>query len=196
MMTFDRNAFVWIWLPGADEPVVAGRLVALEEGRLAFHYGRSYLAREDAVSIFPMELPLQLGNIPPAPGLHMPGCIRDAAPDAWGQRVILNRKPGLEGDAADPARLDELTYLLESGSDRTGALDFQRSGTRYVPREAGGTSLDQLVQAAEFIEKGMPLDPVLQEALQHGTSIGGARPKATIDGGGRKYIAKFADARL
>ncbi len=194
MMTSDRNAFVWIWLPGADEPVVAGRLVALEEGRLAFHYVRSYLAREDAVSIFPMEMPLQSGGIPPAPGLHMPGCIRDASPDAWGRRVILNRKLGLKGDAADPARLDELTYLLESGSDRTGALDFQRSGTRYVPREAGGTSLDQLVQAAEFIEKGMPLDLVLQEALQYGTSIGGARPKATIDGGGQKYIAKFASS--
>lgn len=70
------------------------------------------------------------------PGLRMPGCIRDAAPDAWGRRVIINRKLGKKGPATEVAELDELTYLLESGSDRIGALDFQRSPTEYTPRTA------------------------------------------------------------
>ena len=57
----------------------------------------------------------------------IPGCIRDAAPDAWGRRVILNKLLGLKGQNADTAELDEFTYLIESGSDRIGGLDFQKS---------------------------------------------------------------------
>lgn len=47
------------------------------------------------------------------------------------------------------------------------------------------------MEAAAFIEKGVPLPPALDQALNHGTSIGGARPKALIDDGAKKFIAKF-----
>ena len=47
------------------------------------------------------------------------------------------------------------------------------------------------MQAGERVEKGLPLNPELDEALQHGTSLGGARPKAQLEDGDRKYIAKF-----
>ena len=63
---------------------------------------------------------------------------------------------------------------------------------RSVPRGTATASLQQLVQAADLIEKGMPLSPELDQALQHGTSLGGARPKAQVDDGDRKYIAKFS----
>ena len=122
----------------------------------------------------------------------MPACIRDGSPDAWGRRVIINRRLGAKGARVDPARLDELTCLLESGSDRIGALDFQRSATEYAPRGTETATLRQLVQAADLVEKGRPLNPELDLALQHGTSIGGARPKARIDDGDKKYIAKFS----
>ena len=89
-------AYVWIWLSGATEPVVAGRL-ARDRERLIFNYGQSYLKRENAVPIYQPELPLQSGAIPPKDGLNMPGCLRDGAPDAWGRRVILNRIFGAEG---------------------------------------------------------------------------------------------------
>lgn len=39
------QAFVWVWLPGHTEPVVAGRIFR-DGQRLSFNYGRSYLARE------------------------------------------------------------------------------------------------------------------------------------------------------
>jgi len=42
---------VWIWLPGALEPVIAGR-IELEGGLYAFNYGRSYLERADAIPIY------------------------------------------------------------------------------------------------------------------------------------------------
>lgn len=185
------EAFVWAWLPGAVEPVVAGKLTT-DSDHLVFNYGKSYLARDNAIPLYTPELPLRSGLIPLLPGLRMPACIRDASPDAWGRRVIVNRKLGAKGAKTDPAQLDELTYLLESGSDRIGALDFQRSATEYVPRGTAAASLKQLAHATDLIEKGVPLSPDLNQALQHGTSIGGARPKALIDDGDRKYIAKFS----
>lgn len=186
-----REAFVWVWLPGTTSPVVAGRLDAID-GQLVFTYGRSYLAREDAIPLYEPELPLKPGPLPLLPGLSIPGAIRDSAPDAWGRRVIINRKLGAEGRGVDPATFDELTFMLESGSDRIGALDFQASPARYVPRETGNATLDQLLDAADAVEKGVPLPSELDQALLHGSSIGGARPKALIVDGDNKYIAKFS----
>lgn len=185
------GAFVWIWLPEATQPVVAGRLVQDGE-RLLFTYGASYRSRENAISIYEPELPLREGVIIPISGLSMPSCIRDGSPDAWGRRVIINRLTGKKPAAAGPPDIGELTYLLQSGSDRIGALDFQVSATEYVPRLAEQPSLDELIEAAELIEKGVPLPPALDQALNHGTSIGGARPKALIDDRTKKFIAKFS----
>ena len=191
----EREAFVWIWLPDETTPVVAGRLEA-DNGNIFFNYGKSYLDRVGgqpaAMPIYEPELPLQAGLLSLPEGLTMPGCIRDAAPDAWGRRVIINKKLGLKGADTDTAELDELTYLLESGSDRIGALDFQNSPTEYVQRSANNVGMEELIESAERVEKGVPLTPELDQALFHGSSIGGARPKALIQDQGRKYIAKFS----
>lgn len=184
------EAYAWIWLPGATEPVVAGRLEAVGD-IVYFNYGRSYLEREEAIPLYLPELPLEPGAIPPLGGMRLAGCLADAEPDAWGQRVIVNRLLGA-GDA-DPALLGPLTYLLESGSDRSGALDFQASADSYVPRGRAGT-LEELVEMADLVERGIPLPPDLEAALLHGSSIGGARPKAPLDDGPRKLIAKFSSS--
>ena len=184
-------------MPNATEPVVAGRLEA-DNGNVLFNYGKSYLERigssNPPISIYEPELPLQTGILPLSEGLTMPGCIRDAAPDAWGRRVIINRLLGLKGANTDTDELDELTYLLESGSDRTGALDFQRSPTEYVPRTATNPSIEELITSAERVEKGVLLTPELDQALFHGSSIGGARPKALIQDQNKRYIAKFSSS--
>ena len=187
----DTEAYVWVWLQDKTEPVVAGRLTAAND-QLVFNYGRSYLARDDAIPLYEPELPLNSGALPLLNNLSMPNCIRDAAPDAWGRRVIINRTMGGQERLADTDSLDEITYLLESGSDRIGALDFQTSATEYVPREPETASLEGLMQAAENVEKGIPLPAALDNALLHGSSIGGARPKAMLVSEDRKYIAKFS----
>ena len=193
----NKEAYVWIWLPEETEPVVAGRLEA-DNGNILFNYGKSYLERtrdkNPAIAIYEPELPLKAGVLSLPEGLNMPSCIRDAAPDAWGRRVIINKKLGLKGAGTDTAELDELTYLLESGSDRIGALDFQRSPTEYVPRFANNVSMEELIESAERVEKGVPLTKELDQALFHGSSIGGARPKALIEDQGKKYIAKFSSS--
>lgn len=187
------EAYVWIWLPGKVSPVVAGRLSAAESG-YPFNYGRSYLERDDAIPLYLPELPLQPGLLPPLPGLFIPGCLRDASPDAWGRRVIINRLLGEGSPHTDTTVLDELTYMLTSGSDRVGAVDFQASPDEYVPRLAEQASLEQLIEAADLVEKGRALPPGLTQAMLHGTSLGGARPKALIEDRDRKYVAKFASS--
>ena len=193
----EKEAFVWIWLPGETEPVVAGRLED-DNGNILFNYGKSYLDRigdsKPAIAIYEPELPLKAGLLPLPDGLTIPGCIRDSSPDAWGRRVIINKKWGLKDADTDTAELDELTYLLESGSDRIGALDFQRSPKEYVPRIANNASMEELIESAERVEKGVPLTPELDQALFHGSSIGGARPKALIQDQGKKYVAKFSSS--
>lgn len=187
------EAYVWVWLPNATEPVVAG-LVTQQGPQLVFNYGRSYLARPDAISLYAPELPLQPGSLSLIPGLNMPSCLRDASPDAWGRRVLIHQKLGVKGTDAAQIELDELTYLLESGSDRIGALDFQKSPTQYVPRQTQQPSLEELLTAAEKVEHGIALSPELDQALLHGTALGGARPKVLLDDGDRKFIAKFSSS--
>lgn len=193
MSSEPARAFVWVWLPGAEEPVVAGRLDEAG-GEVSFVYGRSYLDRDDAISLYEPELPLRRGRIRPLPELTAPNCILDAGPDAWGQRVIMNRLLGVATTDADPTDLNLLTYLLQSGSDRVGALDFQASAERYAPRAADDATLEELAASAERVEAGVPLSPVLDAALLHGSSVGGARPKALLADGPRKLIAKFSSS--
>lgn len=191
LLTPAKSLFVWIWLPNATEPVVAGRL-DLVNGIHEFTYGRRYLANPDAMPVYLPELPMQKGIIPPKAPLTIAGCLRDGSPDFWGRRVIINRLSGAKGNDLDVDALDEMNFMLQSGSDRIGALDFQVSAEKYVPRQQGEVTLEMLMNAAAYVEAGTPLPQELDEALRHGTSIGGARPKAQIKADKTKYIAKFS----
>ena len=124
----------------------------------------------------------------PANGLVLFGGIRDAAPDAWGRRVI-------EAKFRVPANsLPESTYLLEAGSDRVGALDV-RSGRDDGPSKGvcGVQSLPDLQEAAERIELGESLPARLTDLFGSSPGAGGARPKATVrDQQNLMWLAKFA----
>ena len=127
--TAANTTFVWIWLPGATEPVVAGRLD--RDGVITtFTYGASYRRRSDAIALYLPELPLSSTTHAPE-FLAIPSCIADAGPDAWGRRVVEAR---LGATATGSADLSELDYLMASGSDRIGALDFQASPSEYEAR--------------------------------------------------------------
>jgi len=189
-----QRAFVWSYLPDAQEPVPTGVLEAVPAPGggfvITFAYGQSYLANDDAIPLYLPELPLGRGRIEPPPGLDVAGVIRDGGPDAWGQRVIMRQ---LEIDARlhDPAEVPLLKYLLQSGSNRPGALDFQASSSEYIPR-LHDAPVEDLLKAADAIQDGAQLDASLAEALTAGSSVGGARPKATLSDGSRNMIAKFS----
>ena len=197
-----RRAYVWVWLPGLTEPVFAGAVEPVPRppvrsrstqggGPFRFAYSPTYLDRADAISLYAPELPLTPGWQVPSDDRSMAGCLRDGSPDSWGQRVIDDRLFGVRGNAAPGLEVDDLTYLLESGSNRIGALDFQASNTTYVPRQTNAT-LDELHKAAQALEDGT-LTPELAVALTQGTAVGGARPKVLVAGDdGREYIAKLS----
>jgi serine/threonine-protein kinase HipA len=180
-----HEAYVWVWLPKQIEPIVAGRIVK-ENNLHYFTYSRHYRENPLAIPFSPFELPLKQGTFQPEGLNTLHSCLRDAAPDAWGRRVINYRHPAMIAD--------ELDYLLVSGSNRIGALDFQISASEYQPRNHNESSLDDLLLAAQIIDKKQPLPPELDIALLHGTSVGGARPKALVSDQHSNYIAKFASS--
>jgi serine/threonine-protein kinase HipA len=177
-MTSER-AYAWIWLPGSTQPVACG-ILERYGNRIHFAYGRHYLARDDAVALY--GIPLQPGRQIPDDEIHL--AFLDSAPDSWGRRLINYR---LRHESTWP---DVLTYLTEGGSDRVGALDFQASPEQYVARETQAT-LEEMMEAADRVAAGEPIPPQMEAALFHGTSVGGARPKAALWEGDRALIAKF-----
>ncbi len=182
---------MWVWLPGAAEAVVAG-VIARDGERYVFGYARSYLERSEAASLYEPELPLRPGPIDPPAGLPVAGCLRDAGPDGWGQQLVWHAMSAGRTRWADDGEPSLLTLLLESDSDRIGALDFQDSPTEYVERTSSPT-LDQLVDAAGAFAEGRPIAPGLDAALLHGTSVGGARPKVLVAAPDRPgWIAKLS----
>lgn len=185
------TAFVSVWLPNGTDPVVAGRL-EVEGGATTFTYGRTYLDRTDAIELF--DLPLQRGP-QRRPSGEMPLCIADAGPDGWGQRVIDNRR--VSGGRSPGFDYGPLDYLLaSSGQARIGALDVQPDLGSPSPPSGHGEALsatnEELASSAEKVEAGEPLSETLDSALLHGSSIGGARPKALLTDGSRRFIAKFS----
>jgi serine/threonine-protein kinase HipA len=186
--TTSDNVYVWAWLPGDTAPVPAGVLSHRGGSTdLSFRYGTQYPDRENAVPFYGMPFDGPTWH-QPTENLGMPAALRDASPDAWGRRVILQRLLPASDDTRD---LDEATYLMQSGSNRLGAVDFQASARDYEPRTETAT-LEELLHAAEMIEAGQTLPEHLDRALLDGTGIGGARPKAQLTQHGRQYIAKFS----
>ena len=179
------EAYIWIWLPGAFEPVVCGKLVA-QNSLYNFVYGLSYLERSDAIALDPVELPLREGVFSPAFG-EIHSVIRDAAPDAWGRRVLMYTSGGRP--------LTELDYLLRAGRDRIGALDVTAESSGYEAIRTGlHSSVQDLLRAAQTVEAGEVLPESLAIALLHGSSVGGARPKSLLNENQHKWIAKFSSS--
>ena len=190
-MTSEREAYVYIQLPGSFEAVPAARLRVqtqadgVQLGRL--RYGDRYLQRPDAVALDPFQLPLAKDVFTFTRLKGLPGAVRDAGPDAWGRRVIEHK---LERSAAD---LDEIDYLLHGPQDGAGNLSFGLKVDPPAPRRSYNRThqLAELIKAAEAIEAGERVDPHLLETLDAGTSMGGARPKATIEDAGKLWLGKF-----
>lgn len=188
------ECFVYITLPGQTEAVTAGRFV-LEKNRRGiarghFVYGKSYLARGDAVAIDPIELKLSDATYETTRLNGVFGALRDAGPDYWGRRVIEKH--------SGKTILGELDYLLESPDDRAGALGFGLGAQPSAPRRKFNKTLEleRLQQIAdalvrdEISERGDETVQV-QELMLLGTSMGGARPKTVVEDDRGLWIAKF-----
>lgn len=188
------QCYVYITLPGTTEPITAGRFT-LEVNRRgvaegSFVYGRSYLARADAVALDPVELRLTGRTYTTNAMNGVFGALRDASPDYWGRRVIQRH--------LGKAQPGELEYLLFSPDDRAGALGFGLNQVPPAPKRTFNKTLDlatlQGIADAIVADEETPANAEheqIENLLLVGTSMGGARPKAVVEDDSGLWIAKF-----
>ncbi|HYM99879.1 MAG TPA: HipA domain-containing protein [Aestuariivirgaceae bacterium] len=154
-----------------------------------FVYGKSYLARDNAVEIDPIELRLAARQYETTLLKGVFGALRDAGPDYWG-RLIIDRHHNRE--------LSELGYLMNSADDRAGALGF---GTGLVP-PGPRRNFNQTLKLAELqkiaddlLKEKEPRNAAAAEQVDKllliNTLMGGARPKAVVEDNEGLWIAKF-----
>ena len=165
---------------------------------ISFEYHPAWLEDAARFSLEPA-LALDRGAFVPANGVPVFGSIGDSAPDTWGRRLMQRaerRRAEREGRAV--RTLQELDYLLGvSDVSRLGALRFRNVGGQVFqsPTSVGVPGLVELVrllQVTERILRDAETDEDLQLILAPGSSLGGARPKASvIDQHGHLSIAKF-----
>ena len=183
------HLIVFIYLPGQTEAVPAGRFSYDPEATVGlFEYGQQYLRRSDALAVDPISLPLGRTPLPTSLNDGVYGCLRDAAPDHWGRMVIARELHSA------PEALSELDFLLASNATRVGNLDFRRSPDSPEPTAEPPHfhNLGDILVAATEVESGRPDDSGLIHLLQQGSSMGGARPKCTVQWDGDLWLAKFA----
>jgi serine/threonine-protein kinase HipA len=189
----ERQAYVYIQLPQTLEVVPAALLKITRHrdgtyvGRL--RYGDRYLERNNAVELDPFQLPLAKRVYEFTKLQGLPGAVRDAAPDAWGRRVIEHKVQ------RDPAELEEIDYLLHGPQDGAGYLSFGLYRDPPAPRRPYNRThqLAELIAAAEAVEDGRRVPEHILEQLEPGTSMGGARPKATVEHEEALWLAKFPE---
>ena len=163
-----------------------------------FEYADEWLRDADCFELEP-DLPLTRGGFAPPAGQAIHGSLGDSAPDTWGRRLMQRaerRQAEREGRAV--RTLMESDYLLGVGDEtRLGALRFRRvdqeeflaDSHRGIPALV---DLGRLLESTERLLRDEETDEDLQLIFAPGSSLGGARPKASvIDQHGRLSIAKF-----
>lgn len=196
----DREIFVYVDLRGVTHLV--GQLWArIRKNResASFEYDQSWLANPER---FALEPALTLG-----PGaFHAPadrimfGAIGDSAPDRWG-RTLMRRAERRRAEKAGetPHTLREIDFLLNVDDEaRQGALRFAASKGGPFLAEPGNTRIPPLIElprllgATERVLDEKDTDEDLRLLIAPGSSLGGARPKASLrDRDGQLTIAKF-----
>ncbi len=196
----ERAVFVYVDLNAT--PRLAGRLWARtrkdREGA-TFEYDRTWLAFRDRFSLQPA-LSLDPGPFHTAHDRPLFGAIGDSAPDRWG-RVLIRRaeRRRAESEKETPRTVREIDYLLAVDDEsRQGALRFsEKEGGPFLALH-GRTKippllkLPSLLSASEHVLNDTDSAEDLRLLLAPGSSLGGARPKASIrDRDGQLAIAKF-----
>ncbi len=165
---------------------------------IVFGYDDAWLEDPDRFSLEP-SLALGRGPFAPPAGLAISGSIGDSAPDTWGRRLMQRAERRLaEREGRAVRTLMERDYLLGvTDETRLGALRFRRVGENAFQapvRESVPSliELGRLLRVTERILRDEETDEDLQLIFAAGSSLGGARPKASvIDQHGGLLIAKF-----
>lgn len=165
---------------------------------VTFEYHDDWLDHPARFSLEP-GLGVGKGLFHPGEGRDMFGSIGDSAPDTWGRR-LMQRAERRQASAEDraPRTLHEADFLLGvSDLSRLGALRFRRPEDEAFQKPMGTgvpgfVQLARLLQSTQRMERDEETDEDLSLIFAPGSSLGGARPKASVmDGEGCLAIAKF-----
>ncbi|MBH1966014.1 MAG: type II toxin-antitoxin system HipA family toxin [Comamonadaceae bacterium] len=168
----------------------------------SFEYTQAWLKAPGALSIDP-RLPLYAGEQHSADGRGF-GVFSDCAPDRWG-RVLMERREAnaAENEKRPTVKTNDLFYMLGVNDfTRAGALRFRRGPQEPFlddsPMPASpATDLRELAEVARKLDgprpEAMPeYEKWLAMLIAPGSSLGGARPKATFTmQDGTTWLAKF-----
>ncbi|WP_308763762.1 type II toxin-antitoxin system HipA family toxin [uncultured Bacteroides sp.] len=202
-----KRLYVFADFDWLKEPRFVGEL-SYESLRGSDSYGFCYSNEwlKDYGSLF---LSDDLNNYPgqqyTAPDKDIFGCFSDALPDRWGRTLINRREQILAKEENRPVRrLSSFDYLIGiEDFSRMGAFRFKESmngeyiNASEVLRIPPLTDIRELIAASSEIEKSedenrLPEMRWIAQLVQPGSSLGGARPKASvIDENKILYIAKF-----
>ena len=165
----------------------------------SFEYDQNWLNHPEKFALDPA-LQLTEGKFQTRADQILFGAIGDSAPDRWGQ-VLMRRAESMRAKSAgETARtLSEASYLLGVNDEtRLGALRFsQENGAAYLaPKDKDSIppliNLPKLLSATEGYLNDNETAEDLRILLASGSSLGGARPKASLrDKDGHLVIAKF-----
>ncbi|WP_075200958.1 type II toxin-antitoxin system HipA family toxin [Leucobacter celer] len=202
------EVFIDLRRSGEDEPETrhVGSLRASFQGTsrvlgaVRFEYAPEYLADERRIALSPT-LQLLRGPQLLEANSSLPDVFADTAPDDWGQSVIretVNRKhPGIQVGSFD--------FLALAGDEgRVGALRYQDAHGAWVGQsEPGETGAGEMLvdKAANFtrIAQRFERHEATQEDIDTlgaaGSSLGGARPKVSINHEGKLWLLKLPSSR-
>lgn len=188
----------------ADEPILLGRLyVDIIKGgeNYSFEYDDEWLKNTKlSVSLDPDLLAYGGRQFPS--GSRIFGMFADASPDRWGRVLMMKKERKVaEKESRKPRKLNDSDFLLGVYDEmRMGGIRFklEKDGDflsndkeTAVPPWANLRTLEEASRQFENDEKGLN-EKWLNQLLKPGSSLGGARPKATVvDTEGQLWIAKF-----
>lgn len=166
---------------------------------MSFEYNREWLNHPKRFSLDPA-LKLDSGSFHASLDKPIFGALDDSSPDRWG-RLLMRRaeRNRAEKEKRAPRALREIDYLLMVDDEgRQGALRFKREKsssflTTYADNHIPPlVSVGKLLSATDRVLKETDTDEDLRLLLAPGSSLGGARPKASVrDKDGHLAIAKF-----
>ena len=196
----EPTAFVYADIGGTSR-TVGYLFVSVTRGKetATFRYAPEWL---NGLGSFALQPALTLGPGPhyTQPGRSIFGALGDSAPDRWGQ-TLLRREERVRANAEGrtPRTLRDIDFLLGvTDSIRQGALRFSitEGGPFLAPDKPHGVpplvNLPRLLAATDRFLKDEESAEDLRLLLAPGSSLGGARPKASVRGvGGDLLIAKF-----
>lgn len=190
-----RRVFVTVQINGEDTPCgVLDQNIRNNRESLTFSYAQSYLTNPAAFTLSP-DMPLGAGSFHSTGTQHL-RAFGDCMPDRWGRNLMHREEARLATtEERSPRTLFDFDFLC-------GVNDAQRQGAirlwdedgkvlapigKGVPREI---DLPALLDAADLAADDLTAD--VHDLFAAGSSLGGARPKASVcDADGKLYIAKF-----